>query len=213
VGLLGLTVSACSIATTSQPVARPQPSPIVLLPCGAIVIGVHPSVPGIVSGTIVPGRGVAGIEVGMTRDQVIARVGRPVCEVGNPGQLGSGIWDFAPPAIGDRPSNETRLFATFQPPDVDSRPNAKIVNLVVAGPGFRFGDGTPAFQPGSYDHFTKLYAGRVEAIDDHSADGTWTYRVSPDPGAVSAGVPTAFHGRAPGPNALDQGTVSMSATT
>lgn len=209
-GFLGLAVSACSISTTSQPVARPQPSPIVLLACGAIVVGVHPSVPGIVSGTIVPGRDVAGIEVGMTRDQVIARVGKPVCEVANPPQLGSDIWDFAPPTIVGRPSNETRLLAVFQS-EVDSRPNAKIVNLVVAGPRFQFSDGTPAFQPGSYDHLTKLYTGRIETIDDHSTLGTWTYRVSPDPGAVAAGVLTEFHGHAPGPNALDQGTVSMSA--
>ena len=197
-------LAGCSTQAPKAP--KPTPRPLVNLTCGALEIGVHPTVAGISTGRIVPGRGVANIEVGMTRDQVIARVGPPVCEVGSPGSIAEDIWDFAPVSP-DPPHTATRLLVFFdRGPDRD--PKAKIMNIVAAGGGFQLEDGSPAFGPGTYVHFARLYAGRITSS---SSGDVWTYRVSPDAGDTS-GVITQFNGREPGPNALDQGTVGVQAT-
>lgn len=200
----GIVACSTSASTVSRPTTTPKP--IVNVTCGALEIGVDPPVAGLSSGRIVPGRGVANIDLGMTRDQVIATVGRPVCEVGSPGSIAEDIWDFAPVSP-DPPHTATRLLVFFdRGPDRD--PKAKIMNIVAAGGGFQLEDGSPAFGPGTYVHFARLYAGRITSS---SSGDVWTYRVSPDAGDTS-GVITQFNGREPGPNALDQGTVGVQAT-
>jgi hypothetical protein len=197
--LAGIVACSTNGQTPSRP--RPTPKPIVNFSCGALAIGMEPrvAVAGLTGGLIVPGRGVAKIDLGMTRDQVIAAAGSPVCEVDD------GLWDFAPVSP-DEPHTASRLIVLFDR-GADGNPKAKVERIVAAGSGFQLEDGSPAFGPGSYDRFIQLYAGRITASGP-DAIGDWTYRVSPAPGA--SGAVTEFTGRAPGPNALDLGTVAIS---
>jgi hypothetical protein len=198
-------VAACSTNAPAASRPRPTPAPIRNLTCGMLEAGVDPTVAGLSSGRIVPGRGVANIDLGMTRDQVIASVGRPVCEVASPGNLGEDIWNYAP-VTPDPPHVASRLLVFFdRAPDSD--PKAKVLNIVAAGSGFQLEDGSPAFLPGSYDRFAQLYAGRITASGP-DGNGAWKYQVSPAPGGA-AGAVTQFNGSAPGRNALDKGTVSI----
>ena len=200
----GIVACSTSASTVSRPTTTPKP--IVNVTCGALETGVDPPVAGLSSGRIVPGRGVANIDLGMTRDQVIATVGRPVCEVGSPGSIAEDIWDFAP-VTPDPPHTASRLLVFFDRAP-DSNPLAKVHNIVGAGSGFQLEDGSPAFVPGSYDRLTQLYGARI-AASGPDGNGNWTYRVSPNPGGT-AGAVTQFNGTGPGPNALVQGTVGIS---
>src|SRR5262245_36804195 len=138
-------IAACSTNASMASRPTPTPKPILNLPCGALEIGVDRTVAGLSSGRIVPGRGVANIDLGMTRDQVIAKVGRPVCEEGSPGSFGEDIWDFAP-VTPDPPHTASRLLVFFdRAPDSD--PKAKVDNIVAAGSGFQLEDVSPAFVP------------------------------------------------------------------
>jgi hypothetical protein len=207
--LLAVLAGTAACTTNASPIPRPTltSKPIVNFPCGNLEIGMEPkdAVAGLRSGRIVPGLGVANIDLGMTRDQVIAKVGPPVCEVGSPGSLGEDIWDFAP-VTPNSPHMASKLLVFFDK-SPDSDPNARVVDVVAAGSGFQLEDGSPAFLLGSYDRFTRLYPGRITASGPDGS-GNWKYQVSPDPGGT-AGAVTTFTGESPGPSALDLGTVGI----
>ena len=119
---------------------------------------------GVYGGVIKVGRGAAGVYLGMTRAQVVARLGRPFSENAN------GYMQYAYEGHGFVPANvQHGLF------DVYLR-NGR-VRMVIIGThaGFRLGDGTPVFGTGAVAHLMRRYGRRLRALRE---DGEPVYRLS-----------------------------------
>ncbi len=124
-----------------------------------------PLTKGVYGGVIKVGRGAAGVRLGMTREQVIAILGRPFAENAN------GYMQYARTPHGNVPDNAQHgLF------DVYLRNGRVRMMIIGTHPGFRLGDGTPVFAAGTVGHLMHRFGRRLRAVREE--DGEPVYRVS-----------------------------------
>lgn len=134
------------------------------LALGAGALAEPPLTKGVYGGVITVGRGAAGIRLGMTRAQVIARLGRPFNENSN----GYMQYAYLPP--GHVPPNvQHGLF------DVYLRHGRVRMIIIGAHKGFRLGDGTRVFERGAVARLMRRFGHRLKAM--RAEDGEPVYRI------------------------------------
>ncbi len=116
----------------------------------------------ITSGVITVGRGANGVRLGMTRAQVIAKLGTPAYENGN------GYMQY----VGDSP----RANAMFDVYRAGGGSSTHVRMLGIAGAGFRLSDGNPVFAAGGLARLRSRYGARLKF--HRSSDGTFTYELA-----------------------------------
>jgi hypothetical protein len=113
------------------------------------------------SGVITVGRGVNGVRLGMSRAQVIAKLGRPAYENRN------GYMQY----VADSP-RANAMFDVYR----DGGGRATHVRMLgVAGQGFRLSDGNRVFASGGLGRLRSRYGTRLKF--HQSPDGTLTYEL------------------------------------
>ena len=111
----------------------------------------------VTGGVIRPGHGAAGVSLGMTRADVVARLGRPSFE----NRLG-----FMQYGSGG---------AMFDVYRASGRPGARVRMLGISGPGFRLADGNRVFAPAGLRRLRHRFGARLVRFRDE--DGAPGYRL------------------------------------
>lgn len=149
--------------TSAARIARPAVSGVavalVALAVSVPTLVAAPLTKGIHTGVIVVGRGAAGVRLGMTRAQVVARLGRPFNENSN------GFMDYSgrgSPGLFD-------LYLTA----------GRVTLIVVDGAphqGWRLADGNHIFDSGGFARLRHRYGSRLKLTRlDHVE---WVYRIA-----------------------------------
>lgn len=138
---------------------------IVALLAGTTALATPPLTKGVYGGVITVGRGAAGIKLGMTRAQVIARLGRPLKEIKNRYMQYANI-------------GQGRLNPKVQHGLFDLYLTDKRVQMLVIGPqrGWRLSDGNHIFASGGIARLMHRYGHRLKAI--RIEDGESLYRIT-----------------------------------
>jgi hypothetical protein len=118
---------------------------------------------GVYGGVITVGRGAAGIRLGMTRSEVIARLGRPFS-----GKNGYMQYAYMPPGYVP-PNVEHGLF------DVYLRDGRVRMIIIGAHKGFRLCDGNRVFERGAVARLMRRYGRRLKAM---RYEGEPLYRIT-----------------------------------
>ena len=137
----------------------------IALPLAGARAATPPLTKGVYGGVITVGRGAAGIRLGMTRSQVIARLGRPFLE--NP--RGYMQYAYNPPGK-VKPGVEHGLFDLYL--------SGKRVRMLVIGPhsGWRLPDGNRIFARGGVARLMRRYGRRLRPT--RIEDGESLYRIT-----------------------------------
>jgi hypothetical protein len=110
---------------------------------------------------ITVGRAANGVRLGMSRAQVIAKLGSPAYENRN------GYMQY----VGDSP----RANAMFDVYRDGGGPSSHVRMLGLAGPGFRLSDGNRIFAAGGLNRLRGRYGTRLKF--HRSSDGSFTYEL------------------------------------
>jgi hypothetical protein len=136
---------------------------IIALLVGTTALAAPPLTKGIYGGVIIVGRGVAGVKLGMTRAQVIARLGRPLTEHGYMAYENE-------PQGKVNPKTPHGLFAIV--------PKDNRVRMFIISPhsGWRLSDGNHIFASGGIARLMHRYGNRLKPT--RIEDGELAYRIT-----------------------------------
>jgi hypothetical protein len=116
----------------------------------------------ITSGVITVGRGANGVRLGMSRAQVIAKLGTPAYE------NASGYMQY----VGDS-ARANAMFDVYRDGGASS---THVRMLGIAGAGFRLSDGNHVFAAGGLGRLRSRFGARLKF--HQSSDGTLTYQLA-----------------------------------
>jgi hypothetical protein len=151
----------CGRRLTAVVIIRVRTGAVVALLLAALAasgaFAAAPRTKGVTGGKIVVGRGAAGITLGMSRAQVIARLGRPFYE-NRHGYMQYGRGD-----------------AMFDVYRSSGSKDSRVLMFGIAGSGFRLSDGNRIFARGGIARLRRRYGKRLKAV--RLEDGEPVYRI------------------------------------